>query len=97
VGNGLNPQWNGDGTRLYFITGDRLMEVGVTMAPTVSISAPRPLFSGPQAGAVFSGAFPAMPAPDGSRFLLSRSSSPTESTAVNIVQFAEFAGAARSR
>jgi len=96
VSAGLEPRWSNDGRRLYFVTGDRLMEVDVAMSPTVSISEPRALFSGREAGAVYTTAG-AAPAPDGSRFLMSRSLTTAEGTAVTIIQnwFAEFARGSR--
>jgi hypothetical protein len=42
---GVSPAWNASGDRIYYLSGDDLMEVDVRRAPSVTLSAPRKLFS----------------------------------------------------
>ena len=72
VDGGVWPQWSSDGTRLFFAGGDDILEVDVTVEPTIRLGTPRTLFSRPS----FSYPMPAGLPPgfaasaDGSRFLV---------------------------
>jgi Tol biopolymer transport system component len=96
VGAGMLPRWNGKGDRLYIDVADRIMEVEVATVPSVSISEPHSLFSGQSVGIAIPG-IGFQPSPDGSRFLVNRSTVAASNTAITIVQnwFAEFAAGAR--
>ena len=43
---GIAPRWSRDGTRLFFMTGTRMMEVSVRTTPSFEASVPRVLFEG---------------------------------------------------
>lgn len=39
------PNWNGSGSELFYVTGDKVMAVQVTTAPALDLGVPRELFS----------------------------------------------------
>jgi len=43
-GGAASPRWHPRGGRLYYLSGETLMEVEVTTRPTVKVGTPRPLF-----------------------------------------------------
>ena len=53
AGGAATPRWDPRGGRLYYLSGDTLMEVGVTTRPAVKLGSSRALFTlahGPVAG-----------------------------------------------
>src|SRR5204862_3284727 len=95
VGLGMSPRWNAKGDRLYINVADRIMEVEVSTAPSLSMSEPHALFSGQASGTHAGPGF--QPSADGSRFLINRSTTAASNTAVTIVQnwIAEFSREAK--
>jgi Tol biopolymer transport system component len=45
VDGGVWPQWSADGARLFFAGGDDILEVDVTVEPTIRLGTPRTLFT----------------------------------------------------
>ena len=84
---GSSPRWSTGGGRLFFTAGDRLMEVRVTMRPSVSLGAPRELFTSERSAGYDVG-------DDGERFVTLRMVGPeTRQPGLRVVQNwpAEFA------
>ncbi len=71
---GQHPHWDASGKRLYFVEGDRIMEVAVTPRAAPGLATPTLLFSRPP---TTPGTFALVPSfdvtRDGQRFLLTRS------------------------
>ena len=63
----MAPRWSRDGSRLFFITGNKMMEVSVR-TPSFEVSEPRVLFEG-----AYSPNYDLTS--DGTRFLILRSAS----------------------
>ena len=75
-GGGQYPQWNGDGTELFYIGSDgrEVMAVPMKLSPTLEIGTARKLFDAPTRGGLAIGQYSVTS--DGSRFLLIEPASP---------------------
>jgi hypothetical protein len=85
------PRWRADGRELYFIAGtSRVMAVSVTPGDPPRFSAPTPLFEVDlvtHPSRVFFAAFEYDVAADGSRFLVNRLVSPSDTSMTIIVNW----------
>ena len=92
-GGGGHPRWAPDGDRLYYLSGEDLMEIGVEWAPRIAFGTPRVLFSTGDAGINHRRLFDI--APDGRRFMMMQNvgDSTSRRDALTIVEnwHAEFA------
>jgi serine/threonine protein kinase len=72
VDGGVWPQWSADGSRLYFAGGDDILEVDVTVEPTIRLGTPRTLFTRRSFGYPMPAGLPPgfAVSPDGDRFLI---------------------------
>jgi len=96
VAGGSWPTWDRSGNRLYYVVGDDIMEVEVTLGEAPRLARPRKLFTRASAGVSYFGSFPAGfdVTADADRFLVLRSGGGDVATqAVTVVQnwYAEFA------
>ncbi|MFW6198538.1 MAG: TolB family protein, partial [Acidobacteriota bacterium] len=72
IGPGWSPRWSPDGTRLYYLNGDALMEVEVSTGGQFRFASPAPLFNFEMAPALLVG-WPLFDVtPDGERFIMVR-------------------------
>jgi len=70
---GAEPVWGPRGDRLYFRSGDALMEAEITTQPTVRTGTPRRLFLAREAGLRLDAETRFDLSPDGRRFIMVRS------------------------
>jgi serine/threonine-protein kinase len=68
AGGGGEPLWDPDGTRLYYRTGDQVIEAAIATAPTLQVTGRRVLFSGLYSTDIFHPNYDV--APDGKSFLM---------------------------
>jgi len=97
VGGGEWPRWSRRGERLYYVRGDDIMSVDVTLGASPTIGTPKVLFSRTGLGMPIIGGFAAGfdVTGDGERFLFFRDPklAPTEQEVVVVQKwFVEFAG-----
>ena len=52
VNGGAYPQWNGDGSELYYVQNNTLMAVDIKTHPAFDAGTPNPLFTGDQVGSL---------------------------------------------
>jgi hypothetical protein len=93
---GFYPRWNGRGDRLYYLSGETIMEVEIDLSGMPILSTPRPLFTRPPTGLALPPPWPGHfdVAADGERFFYYRPSGATTKPARLVVVdhwFAEFA------
>jgi serine/threonine-protein kinase len=86
-GSGISPLWSPDGGTLYYTDGSRFMAVDVATEPAFSASEPRLLFEGPNYLTLDSDGSDSNWGihPDGSRFVVVKSSDDDESAAGSTV------------
>ncbi len=93
VNGGTQPRWRRDGKELFYVEGDSLMAVPVSMGPTLRLGSPEKLFSS-EALRIRSGRSSNYDVtPDGQRFVLAEPvAAEAEEPTIRIVQnwFAEF-------
>ena len=75
VGGAGEPWWGPDSRRLYYRTGDKVMEATLATAPTLSVVARRVVFGGGYASDIYHPDYDV--APDGASFVMVR---PVESS-----------------
>ena len=68
-GGGSEPHWSRDGKELFYVAGQTLMSVAVTLQPTFSSSTPARLFDAPVQPWYTNDSDRLQVAPDGKRFL----------------------------
>jgi serine/threonine-protein kinase len=68
AGGGGEPLWDPDGKRLYYRTGDQVIEAAIATAPTLQVTGRRVLFSGLYSTDIFHPNYDV--APDGKSFLM---------------------------
>jgi hypothetical protein len=93
---GLYPRWNGRGDRLYYLSGETIMEVEIDLAGMPVLSTPRPLFTRQPTGLALPPPWPGHfdVTADGQRFFYYRPGGATTKPARLVVVdhwFAEFA------
>jgi Tol biopolymer transport system component len=74
---GLMPHWRSDGKELYFVAGNKLMAVSVTLGTEVQVGTPQPLFE-------IEGLYYA-PSKDGQRFLVPVVTEKAPAPPINVV------------
>ena len=82
VRGGTAPRWSAKGDELFFVAGNTLMAVSVTLAPRFAVGLPQPLFTSAKAGLAGSEGFSYDVAADGQRFVVVRTLSRPERHAV---------------
>jgi len=72
VDGGVWPQWSADGSRLFFAGGDDILEVEVTLDPTIRLGTPSTLFTRQSFGYPMPAGLPPgfAVSPEGDRFLV---------------------------
>ena len=80
---GTDPVWARDGSELYYLSGDRIMQVSVAMKTRLTVSKPRQLFT-TQRPAMTSGPNYDV-TPDGKKFLLIESVHPAAPSRIHVV------------
>jgi dipeptidyl aminopeptidase/acylaminoacyl peptidase len=82
---GLYPRWSRNGKEFFFLKGETLFSVPVTMQPVLRVGAPVALFKQPDAAGVFA---PFDATADGKRFLISEAaeSSAGRSLSLHVIQ-----------
>ena len=69
-GGGTEPRWSRDGKELFYLAGQTLMSVPVTLSPTFSMGTPVKLFDTPVQAGYTNESDIWQVAPDGKRFLM---------------------------
>jgi dipeptidyl aminopeptidase/acylaminoacyl peptidase len=84
---GNKPVWNRNGRELFYRSGDKMMAVEITTAPSFSAGKPKTLFEGQHVSNT-SAPFPEFDvSPDGQRFLMLKPATPEQAapTQINVV------------
>jgi hypothetical protein len=82
LGGGTSPRWSARGDELFFVGGDTLMAVSVTLAPRFGAGLPRALFTAAKVGVDAAQGFGYDVAADGRRFVVVRTLTRPERHAV---------------
>jgi Tol biopolymer transport system component/predicted Ser/Thr protein kinase len=94
VNGGTQPRWRADGKELYYVEGERLMAVPVSLGPALTVGSPKELFSSP--GLVWQGDnyLTYDVTPDGQRFVLAERVEGESRREIQVVQnwYEEFRG-----
>ena len=86
TGGGTEPVWARSGRELFFRQGEKMMAVDVTLVPAFSASRPRLLFEGRyEVSLLVSGMRFYDVSPDGQRFLMVKSDTPTAPRQLHLV------------
>ena len=86
TGGGTEPVWARSGRELFFRQGEKMMVVDVTLAPTFVASRPRLLFEGRyEVSFLVTGQRFFDVSPDGQRFLMVKSDTPTAPRQLHLV------------
>ncbi len=86
VNGGAQPRWRADGKEFYYVEGERLMAVPVSLGPALTVGSPKELFASPGLAWRPDNYLTYDVTPDGQRFVLAESVEGEHRRAIHVVQ-----------